>query len=95
MEPPDTRIPDNIDIKKIKKISETNIDAFIPTDKLPEGYNTEQPIKSHGLTHVNHLMSRRNNIIISKVIEKIKGEIGNNEALFFYYSFNTEFNMDV
>ncbi|WP_102026199.1 DNA methyltransferase [Salirhabdus sp. Marseille-P4669] len=77
------KIPDKQDMELLEKVRDMKIDSFIPIEKLPEGYNTEQPINSHGFTHIHHLMSRRNNIIISKVIEKIKKTIGINEALFF------------
>lgn len=33
---------------------------IVPIVELPSGFNTAQPIRSHGLTHVHHFFSRRN-----------------------------------
>ena len=47
--------PDRFDLDLIKKIDEMKSDDWYPTSKLPEGYNTNQPIKSHKFTKVTKL----------------------------------------
>ena len=52
--------PDQYDLELIRKIEESEIPYWYPTDRMPEGYNTEQPKVSHGITHVHHFYTRRN-----------------------------------
>lgn len=43
-----------------------------PRGKLPNGYNTKQPKRSHNLTHVHHFYTKRNLIILSYMYAKIE-----------------------
>lgn len=52
--------PDAFDLALIEKIEETDVPYWFPTDRMPEGYNTEQPKVSHGITHVHHFYTKRN-----------------------------------
>ncbi|NLC94456.1 MAG: site-specific DNA-methyltransferase, partial [Bacilli bacterium] len=45
--------PDEFDLALIEKINNMEIPYWYPTDELPNGYNTEQPKRSHGITHVH------------------------------------------
>ncbi len=49
----------------IEKIESADNPYWYPTDRMPDGYNTEQPKKSHGITHVHHFYTRRNLHVIS------------------------------
>lgn len=64
--------PDRYDLELLKKIEEMDIPYWYPTDRMPEGYNTEQPKKSHGITHVHHFYTRRNLYILAFLFEKIR-----------------------
>ena len=64
--------PDKEDLEIIKKINNTKIPYWYPTDELPEGYNTEQPKRSHGITHVHHFYTRRNLFALSYIFKFIK-----------------------
>ncbi len=67
--------PDAEDLTLIQKIEELDIPYWVPTNKMPEGFNTEQPKISHGLTHVHHFYTCRNlwiNSTIRNDISKIK-----------------------
>jgi DNA modification methylase len=66
------KTPDEFDIKLIEKIEEMDIPYWYPTDRMPEGYNTEQPKKSHGVTHVHHFYTKRNLWILSAIYNKFK-----------------------
>ena len=48
------RPPVQYDLDLIRKIDEMEIPCWFPRNKMPEGHNTEQPKRSHGLTHVHH-----------------------------------------
>ncbi len=63
--------PDADDLAIIEKISAYKIPWKYPTDPLPEGYNTEQPKRSHGLTHVHHFYTKRNLISLACFYSKI------------------------
>lgn len=54
------KVPDDEDFKMLKKIEKLDIPFWFPTQPLPNGYNTQQPIKSHGFTHNHHFYSKRN-----------------------------------
>ena len=43
------------------------IPYWYPTDELPDGYNTEQPKKSHGVTHVHQFYYKRPLYLLSKI----------------------------
>ena len=62
--------PDEYDLELIRKIEESEIPYWYPTDRLPEGYNTEQPKVSHGITHVHHFYTRRNLWILACFLQK-------------------------
>ncbi|MDN5313451.1 MAG: hypothetical protein PWQ68_2425, partial [Thermoanaerobacteraceae bacterium] len=66
------KTPDEFDIKLIEKIEEMDIPYWYPTDRMPEGYNTEQPKKSHGVTHVHHFYTKRNLWVLSAIYNKFK-----------------------
>jgi len=62
--------PDKWDLELIEKIEKTPIPYWIPTYRMPEGYNTEQPKKSHGITHVHHFYTKRNLWVLSLIENK-------------------------
>lgn len=58
---------DEFDLELIKKIEEMDIPYWFPTDRMPDGYNTEQPKRSHGVTNVHHFYTKRNLYVISSI----------------------------
>jgi DNA modification methylase len=54
------KIPDKEDLALIEKIDNLDIRNWYPTVEVPLGFNTEQPKRSHGLTHVHHFFTKRN-----------------------------------
>ncbi|QQY80178.1 DNA methylase [Keratinibaculum paraultunense] len=62
--------PDKDDLDIIEKINNMKIPCWYPTDELPDGYNTEQPKRSHGITHVHHFYTKRNLFILSYLYNK-------------------------
>lgn len=61
------KIPDTNDFKLIEKIESMDIPYWYPTYKMPEGYNTQQPKNSHGITHVHHFYTKRNLWVLSSL----------------------------
>ena len=62
------KIPDLNDLQIIERISAMDIPYWVPTEPIIDGFNTDQPKKSHGLTHVHHFYTRRNLIALSVVM---------------------------
>jgi hypothetical protein len=63
--------PDKIDIALIEKIENSEIPYWFPTNPLLDGYNTRQPIKSHGITHIHHFYTKRNLWVLASVLERL------------------------
>jgi DNA modification methylase len=63
--------PDEFDLALIEKINNIEIPYWYPTDELPNGYNTEQPKRSHGITHVHQFYTRRNLYVIASIYHNL------------------------
>jgi hypothetical protein len=63
---------DEKELQLINKIENLSIPYWFPTEKLPIGYNTEQPIRSHGITHVHHFYTKTNLWIMAIFWDKMK-----------------------
>lgn len=65
--------PDSKDLELIEKIEGLSIRYWYPVDPLPKGYNTAQPIRSHGYNQVNHFYTKRILYFLSKLYDLICG----------------------
>ncbi|AXK17095.1 site-specific DNA-methyltransferase [Bacillus sp. COPE52] len=63
---------DNDDLELLDKIQKHQHNLWFPSYQLPNGYNTAQPIKSHGFTNIHHFYTKRNLIALS-VLKSIIG----------------------
>ena len=63
-----TKEPDAYDFELIKKIEDFRIPYPYPVDHLPKGFNTEQPIQSHGLTNVHHFYTKNAYLCTMKTV---------------------------
>jgi len=68
------KTPDEDDIEILKKIDEMDIPYWIPSDEIPIGFNTQQPIRSHGFTHIHHFFTKRTLIILSFVYQELNND---------------------
>jgi len=59
------KVPDAADIELINKCDFIKTNDWCPIFSLPLGFNTRQPIESHGLTHVHHFYTGRNRIALA------------------------------
>lgn len=66
-----TKKPDSYDYNLLKKINEIEIPYWYPRNELPKGYNTEQPKKSHGYTHVDLFFTKRTLYMLSYLFKLI------------------------
>ena len=57
------KIPDQADIALILKTESLRATEWCPTFQLPTGFNTRQPIESHGLTHSSFLHGKKSHCI--------------------------------
>ncbi|MDA8227471.1 MAG: DNA methyltransferase [Desulfitobacterium hafniense] len=64
--------PDQYDLELIHRIEEMEMPFWYPTDRMPDGYNTEQPKRSHGIAHVQQFYTKRNLIVLSFLKERIQ-----------------------
>ena len=78
--------PDAADLALIRKIEASEIPYWYPTNEMPQGYNTEQPRRSHGVTHAHHFYTRRNLWVLAAFFDRVQS-LGNRRiggALKFY-----------
>lgn len=64
------KAPDEHDLELINKIQNSKIPYWFPTAPLPDGYNTRQPMNSHGITHVHHFYTKRNLWVLAAVLHR-------------------------
>ncbi len=64
--------PDVVDLALVEKIDALQLDHWVPIEKLPDGFNTRQPIESHGITRVHHFYTRRNLTVLASLRHHLK-----------------------
>lgn len=74
--------PDIDDITLINGIIESQIPYWCPVYELPQGFNTDQPKKSHGVNNVHLFYTKRNLWALSILHNKIKTSPIPNKLLF-------------
>jgi len=60
------KMPDENDLLLLETLANSEIAPHPPIVPLPAGYNTDQPRKSHGFTHVHHFFTRRNLLLLTQ-----------------------------
>ena len=76
------KTPDERDLAIIAELERASIHPSPPVAPLPDGFNTEQPRRSHGYSHTHHFFTRRNLAILSEFQQSI-GRLDTAEARFF------------
>jgi DNA modification methylase/rubredoxin len=64
--------PDEQDLALLQKIENADIPYPFPIDPLPDGFNTQQPRESHGLSHVHHFYTRSNLWVLASLWKKVQ-----------------------
>ena len=63
--------PDDFDFELIKRIEGYDIPYWFPTDELPKGDKTQDPI-NHMFTHVHYFYTKRNLWVLSAFVDKLR-----------------------
>lgn len=72
------KVPDSEDFALLEKIEKIHSDYWYPTDELPDGFNTRQPMESHNFTNVHHFHTQNNLIGLSAFWNKATNDrVGN------------------
>ncbi|EGD52430.1 DNA methylase N-4/N-6 domain protein [Thermoanaerobacter ethanolicus JW 200] len=75
--------PDKFDLELIQKIEEMDIPYLYPTDAIPKGDKTGEPIRI-GITHVHHFYTKRNLYVLSALYERINNIVNLNRRNFYW-----------
>lgn len=59
---------DKLDYCILEKLENLTIKNWFPTDKLPSGYNLDQPQRSHGFKHVHNFYHSRTLFLVSEFL---------------------------
>ncbi|AND42632.1 DNA methyltransferase [Cytobacillus oceanisediminis] len=65
------KVLDDLDKELIKRINDSVINTWVPTDEMPIGVNTQQPLNSHGFKNVHHFYTKRNLAILGDLFSRI------------------------
>jgi len=77
--------PEQFDLDLLKRIEESTIPYWFPVDRIPKGYNTEQPKRSNGITHMNHFYTKRNLWVLAAVWKHVIPFLDSMSHLIFTY----------
>lgn len=66
------KVPDDYDFEVLRKLQNFKLSKSAKNAELPFGYNTEQPKRSHGVTHTSQMYTSRNYAVLSELESKIK-----------------------
>jgi len=77
--------PDAFDLELIEKIEQSEIPYWFPTDAIPKGDKTGEPLRI-GITHVHHFYTRRNLWVLAAYRARAKSS---NISLFLFGFLNT------
>jgi len=69
------KVPDIEDLKLLKRIDEEHFSEWYPSNVLPEGSNTRQPLMSHGVKYVHQFYTKRNLRALSVLSSKAKNPL--------------------
>lgn len=66
------KIPDENDLELLQYINSYSIPHWVPIEELPDGFNTEQPKKSHNFRFIHHFYTKRNLIALALIFSKLE-----------------------
>ncbi len=78
------KVADKYDFDLYEKIKLVSLSSEVPHDDLPDGFNTRQPIASHGVSKVHMFFTRRNLSVISSIRSRIQAQSRVGTALLFW-----------
>lgn len=75
------KAPDDADLALIAHLEQAPVRPEPPIVAMPDGFNTQQPRRSHGFTHLHHFFSRRNLALLADFWVRVR-HMENREARF-------------
>lgn len=76
------KAPDEYDLNILRRIDEMDIPYWYPTNEIPKGDKTGEPIRL-GITNVHHFYTKRNLWVLSRLWDKVlKAEIETGHLIF-------------
>ena len=82
------KTPDDFDLALIEHIETSDIPYWYPTNRVPKGDKTGDPLKL-GITHVHHFYTKRNLWVLASVSEGIKNLSNHNTKGRLFWSINS------
>ena len=76
------KTPDDRDLAIIAKMERDPVHSCPPVTRMPNGFNTEQPLRSHGYSYVHHFFTKRNLAVLSDFHQAVR-HLESAEARFF------------
>ncbi len=76
------KTPDDRDFAIIVELERSAIHPSPPVVPMPDGFNTAQPLRSHGYSHAHHFFTKRNLAMLSSFRQSV-GRLDTAEARFF------------
>lgn len=85
------KTPDSLDLDVINRIESAKVPFRVPTDEIPDGYNTAQPKRSHGITHVHQFYTKRNLIALAVYWDKVQHVVDERIRWYLCYTLTSVF----
>ena len=76
------KTPDASDLALIAELERGSVHPSPPVTPMPDGFNTGQPLRSHGYSHAHHFFTKRNLAILSDFRQSVRS-LDRPEARFF------------
>ena len=67
-----TKLPDQRDLELLSRVSDAELPCAVPITELPDGFNTSQPKKSHGVYFVHQFFFKRSLIAYATAFAKAR-----------------------
>lgn len=80
---------DEFDLKLINEFEEIVLPFWCPLNKIPDGYNTKQAKKSHGIQYINQYYFNRELYVLSFIFDKITKIKDKELKMFFKWVFTS------
>jgi len=68
------KAPDADDLTLIRRIEDSDIPSWFPTDRIPEGDKTGDPLNI-GITHIHHFYTRRNLWVLAALWSRVRSNL--------------------
>jgi len=65
------KYPDTKDLETINRIGALDLTLWFPTNRVPSGFNLDQPRRSHGVKYAYDFYSKRNLIVLSELWNRL------------------------